>query len=330
MKKTILFLLTLTLLLCACTPAATPSATPADPQPATVEEAPAPTAEPTAEPAPAPMTFTDDLGNELTFDEYPQAILSISPSTTEILFAIGAGEQVIGREDMSTYPAEAVALPSIGSLWGDLPTEAILAMEPDLIVAAEIISAEQVAALQELGLQVYWQANPTDYEGLWKNLRDFGMLTGHEDETETLVSELAARVDAVNTAIMPLSYRPTVFYELDATDPANPWTAGAGTFIDLIINTAGGFNAAAELQGDYTQISSEQLIAINPQIILLSDALYGVTPEIVAERAGWDAIIAVQEGAMYAIDPNIMSVPGPRLVDALEETAKLLHPGILE
>ena len=317
MKKTILFLLTLTLLLGACTPAATPTAAPAEPEPA-------------AKPEPEPMVFTDDLGNELTFNEYPQAILSISPSTTEILFAVGAGDQVIGREDMSTYPEEATALPSIGSLWGDLPTEAILAMEPDLVVAAEIISAEQVAALQELGLQVYWQANPTNYDELWDNLRDFGTLTGHEDETETLVTELAARVDAVNQAIMPLSYRPVVFYELDATDPANPWTAGSGTFIDLIINTAGGFNAAMELQGDYTQISSEQLIDVNPQIILLSDALYGVTPEAVAERAGWDAIAAVQEGNIYPIDPNIMSVPGPRLVDALEEVAKILHPGVLE
>ncbi len=328
MKKTILFLLTLTLLLGACTPAATPATAPAEPETTLVEEAPAPVEE--TAPESEPMTFTDDMGNELTFDEYPQAILSISPSTTEILFAIGAGEQMVGRDDMALYPEEALALPSIGSLWGDLPTEAILAMEPDLIVAAEIISTEQVAALQELGLQVYWQANPTDYDGLWKNLRDFGALTGHVDESETLVTELAARVDAVNTAIMPLSYRPTVFYELDATDPANPWTAGSGTFIDLIINTAGGFNAASELQGEYTQISSEQLIAVNPQVILLSDALYGVTPESVAERAGWDAIIAVQEGAMYAIDPNIMSVPGPRLVDALEEVAKLLHPGVLE
>ncbi len=328
MKKTILFLLTLTLLLGACAPAVTPTAAPAEPAPATATVIP--TAEPTEEPTPEPMVFTDDLGNELTFTEYPQAILSISPSTTEILFAIGAGEQVIGRDDMSIYPEEAAALPSIGSLWGDLPTEAILAMEPDLIVVAEIVSAEQVAALQELGLQVYWQKNPTDYDGLWENLRDFGALTGHEDETETLVSELAARVDAVNAAIAPISARPTVFYELDATDPANPWTTGAGTFIDLIINTAGGINAAAELQGDYTQISSEQLIAINPQIILLSDALYGTTPESVAERAGWDAISAVQEGNIYPIDPNIMSVPGPRLVDGLEEVAKIFHPDVLE
>ncbi len=311
MKKTSFFILsifTLSLLLGACAPAAVPTE-------ALETE---------------PMVFTDDMGNELTFEEYPQAILSISPSTTEILFAIGAGEQMVGREDMSLYPEEALELPSVGALWGDLPTEAILALEPDLVVAAEIISADQVAALQELGLQVYWQANPTTYEELWDNLRDFGTLTGHGDETEALVIELADRVDAVNQKIMPLSYRPTVFYELDATDPANPWTTGSGTFIDYIINTAGGFNAASELQGDYTQISAEQLIEVNPQIILLGDALYGVTPESVTERAGWDAIIAVQEGNIFPIDPNILSVPGPRLVDGLEEMAKLLHPGIWE
>jgi len=93
---------------------------------------------------------------------------------------------------------------------------------------------------------------------------------------------------------------------------------------------AGGFNAASELQGDYAQISAEELIAINPYIILLADALYGVTPEIVAERPGWDVITAVVNNAIYPINPNMMSVPGPRLVDALEETAKILHPDVFE
>ena len=120
--------------------------------------------------------------------------------------------------------------------------------------------------------------------------------------------------------------RPSVFYELDATDPTNPWTSGAGTFIDYIITEAGGLNAASSLQGDYAQISAEELVATNPDIILLADALYGVTPESVAERPGWDVITAVVDNAIYPIDPNMMSVPGPRLVDALEETAKLLHP----
>jgi len=333
MKRNIIILfLTVGLLLSACGPEA--PAAPAsnqDSEPVTVTE---PTEalmpEPTEESMPETMTFTDDLGHEIELEGYPQAIISLSASTTEILFAIGAGSQVVGRDEYSIYPDEALEVTNIGAMWEELPAEAILAMEPDLIVAAQIISEDQVQALRDLGLNVYWQANPTSYEELWKNLRDFAKLTGHEDETEALISDLEARVAAVQEKTATISDQPSVFYELDATDPSNPWTAGSGTFIDYIINQAGGSNAASALEGDYAQISSEQLIAVNPDIILLADAPYGTTPEGVAERPGWDVITAVQESALYPIDPNMMSVPGPRLVNALEETARLLHPELFE
>jgi iron complex transport system substrate-binding protein len=276
------------------------------------------------------MAFTDDLGKTIELEGYPQKIVSLSPSTTEILFAIGAGGQVVGRDEFSVYPEAALEVTNIGAMWDELPSEAILALEPDLVVAAQIISEDQVVALRDLGLNVYWQANPTSYEGLWENLRDFGRLTGHEAETETLITDLAARVKTVQDKTAPVSDRPSVFYELDATDPSNPWTTGSGTFIDYIIAQAGGTNAASALQGDYAQLSSEQLIAVDPEVILLADALYGVTPESVAARPGWDVITAVKENALYPIDPNMMSVPGPRLVNALEETARLLHPELFE
>ncbi len=277
-----------------------------------------------------PLVFTDDLGNTIELNEYPRAIVSISPSMTEILFAVGAGEQVVGRDEFSLYPEAALEIESIGSLWGGVPTEAILALEPDLVIAAEIISPENIQVLLDLGLTVYWQANPTDFEGLYENLLDIAEITGHTEETQTLVTDLQSRVSAVDTAIANAKDAPVVFYELDATDPANPYTIGSGTFIDYIITKAGGMNAAAALQSDYAQISAEELIAVNPEIILLSDALYGVTPESVAERPGWDVIVAVQNGAIYPIDPNMMSVPGPRLVDAFEETAKIVHPELFE
>ena len=327
-RFTLFFLLLFSILLSACAPEALPTEAAVVPEVAPVVEEPAP--EPTEEPAPEMLVFTDDLGNTIELAEHPQAIVSLSASSTEVLFAIGAGEQVVGRDEYSLYPEEALEVTSIGAMWEGLPVEAILALEPDLIVAAEIISEDQVIALQELGLNVYWQANPMSYDELWQNLRDIAILTGHEEETEALILDLDARVKVVQEKIAPLSYRPSVFYELDATDPANPWTAGSGTFIDYIISTAGGFNAASQLEGDYAQISTEVLIDINPQVILLADAPYGVTPEIVAERPGWDAITAVAENALYPIDPNMMSVPGPRLVDALEETAKILHPEIFE
>ncbi|MBT4311015.1 MAG: ABC transporter substrate-binding protein [Anaerolineae bacterium] len=313
------------LMLGACTPETPPAEAPAVPEVAPTEP-PAP--EPTTEPE--VMAFTDDLGSTLEFTDYPQAIVSLSASTTEILFAIGAGDQVVGRDDFSLFPEEALEVTSVGALWGELPTEAILALEPDLVVAAQIISEDQVQALRDLGLNVYWQANPTTYDELWENLRDFAKLTGHEDETEDLIADLDVRVKAVQEKIAPLSYRPSVFYELDATDPSAPWTTGTGTFIDYIILMAGGSNAASALEGDYIQISAEELIAVNPDVILLADALYGVTPESIAERPGWEGITAVVNNTIYPIDPNMMSVPGPRLVDALEESAKILHPDVFE
>ena len=283
-----------------------------------------------ADAAPQALVFTDDLGNELRFAQYPQAIVSLSPSTTEILFAVGAGGQLVGRDEMSTYPAEALALESVGAMWGELPVESILAAEPDLVVVAQIISAETVAALQELGLQVYWQANPATFDDLYQNLRNLAALTGNADQVEALIADLQARVAAVETIVAEVDSTPSVFYELDATDPANPWTAGSGTFMDYIISLAGGSNVASMLEGDYAQISSEMLITANPQVIVLADAPFGVTPESVAQRAGWSAIAAVANNAVFPFDPETLSIPGPRLVDGLEAMARLLHPQLFE
>jgi iron complex transport system substrate-binding protein len=276
------------------------------------------------------MVFMDDMGNTIELAEHPQAIVSLSPSMTEMLFAIGAGDQVIGRDDFSLYPEAALAVPSIGSMFEGLPTEAILAAEPDLVVAAQIITAEQVQALTDLGLTVYWQANPIDFSDLYDNLMDLAKLTGHEGETEVLVAELESRVEKVLENVALLSYTPSVFYELDGSEPSTPWTSGTGTFIDYIIATAGGVNAASAVEGDYAQLSSEELITTNPDVILLGDAVYGTTPESVVERAGWDAIKAVQTGNILPIDPHTLSVPGPRLVDGLEEVFRLIHPTVLD
>jgi len=316
--------LVLFIALSACSPASVATQEPV----AVVEESEEP--QPTEALTPEALVFTDDLGSTIELVDYPQRIVSISPSMTEVLFAIGAGDQLVGRDDFSVYPEAAAEITSIGSLWEGLPTESILALEPDLIVAAQIISEEHVQTLRDLGLTVFWQSNPQDFDGLYTNLRELAKMTGHEDETETLIADLTARVDAVQEALSGASESPSVFYEVDATDPSNPYSAGAGTFIDYIINQSGGTNIAASVEGEYPQISVEALIDLNPEVILLSDAVYGITPESVAGRPGWEAITAVQKDAIYPIDPNIMSLPGPRLVDALEEVARLLHPAQFE
>ena len=160
----------------------------------------------------------------------------------------------------------------------------IVSLKPDLVLLAEINTAEQVKALEDLGLTVYYLNNPTTLEEMYVNLEIVAQLTG-QDATE-LIDSLKARVAAIDEKIMPLSARFSVFYEIDGTDPAKPYTAGGGTFISLLIERAGGYNIAADLDG-YPQLSLEQVVAEDPAFILLGDAAFGTTPEMVAARPGW-------------------------------------------
>ncbi len=288
----------------------------------------APQTAPTTDSVPQSLTFTDGLGRTITLETTPQRIVSLAPSNTEILFAVGAGSQVVGRDEFSDYPPEAASIGSIGGSFGEYNAEAILALEPDLVLAAEINPPELVQQLEDLGLTVYYLGNPATLEEMYTNLETVARLTGH-DVTE-LVDSLKARVAAVDEKIVPLSSRIPVFYEIDATDPTKPWTYGPGTFGDLLIARAGGYNIGSIASDPYPQISIEQVVAANPSIIILGDSMWGVTPESVKVRPGWETIPAVASDSIFPFDDNLISRPGPRLVDALEQLAKLLRPELFE
>lgn len=279
-----------------------------------------------ATPEAAPLVLTDGLGREVSLESTPQRIVSLAPSTTEILFAVSAGPQVVGRDEFSNYPEEALALASVGGSMGDYNLEQIVSLKPDLVLAAEINTPEQVKALEELGLNVYYLSNPTDVEGVYDLVTTTGQLTGHAREAAALVEDLTARVEAVKEKAARAETKPRVFYELDGSDPAKPWTAGSGTFIDQLIRLAGGENVGASLEGAWGQFSQEALLVADPEFILLGDAAYGTTPEQVAARPGWDAITAVKNGNILPFNDDTVSRPGPRLVDALEELFRVLHP----
>jgi len=277
---------------------------------------------------PSPIVMTDGLGRQVSLEAVPQRIVSMAPSNTEILFAVGAGAQVVGRDEFTNYPEEAAALASVGGSMGEYNYEQIVSLEPDLVLAAEINTPEQVKALEDLGLTVYYLSNPTDIDGVYGVLNTVGQLTGHEAEASALVDSLKARVTAIETKVATVTTRPRVFYELDGSDPSKPWTSGAGTFIDLLIKMAGGVNVAADLEGGWGQISQEALLVADPEFILLGDAAYGTTADQVTARTGWDSMTAVKNGQIMPFDDDTVSRPGPRLVDALEELVKLLHPEI--
>lgn len=287
---------------------------------------------PTSGPAAAgPIAIVDGTGYELKLDAPAQKIISLAPSNTEYLFAVGAGDQVIARDDFSNYPEDAMELPTVGGFNGVYNLEEIARLQPDLILASPLNSPDVINSIKEVNPNVFVVPNPDSFDDLYTNIKNIGKLTGHDDKAQALVDEYTGRVKTVLDTVAKAEVKPKVFYELDATEPAKPWTAGPGTFIDLLIGLAGGENIGAKLEGEWAQISQEALIVENPDVILLGDATYGgVTAEQVAARPGWDVIKAVSTNRVLPFNDDLVSRPGPRMVEGLEELAKAIHPELFE
>ncbi len=272
-----------------------------------------------------PLVLQDGSGRQLVLGGPAERIVSLAPSNTELIFAVGAGHHLIGRDELSDYPPEAAEVQSIGSTFGSLNTEAIVNLSPDLVLAAGITPPEQIQAIEDLGIPVFVIANPDDFDGLYTNLRLVGQLTDHGAEADELIRSLQDRVDAVRQAVQGAS-PVLVYYEVDATDPSAPWTTGSGTFQDFLIRSAAAENVAGDLEG-WWQISQEELLARAPEVLVYeTGAFIATTVDSIAARPGWEALPAVAEGRVYPIDADLTSRPGPRLVDAFEALARLLHP----
>jgi iron complex transport system substrate-binding protein len=326
---TIITVMIIGLVVAACGGSSAPANEPVESSIPTL--APAEMQDPTVEPTEDvyPLTFVDGMGREVVLPGSAQRIVSIAPSNTEILFAIGAGDQIVGRDEVSDYPPEALAIASIGSTYGELNTEAILALEPDLVLAATITSPEQVQTLEVLGIPVFLLANPEDFSGLLENIKIVGILTGHETEAEALAARLHERIEAVTQKAADAGLV-SVFYEIDGTDPTAPWTTGAGTFQDVLIGLVGGENIAVDIAG-WGQMSLEEIVTRDPQVVIFGEGPWvPTTVESYSDRSGWGEIAAVVDGLVYGIDTNLVDRPGPRLVDALEEMALMIHPELFE
>ncbi|MGD0174889.1 MAG: cobalamin-binding protein [Anaerolineales bacterium] len=285
-------------------------------------------APPTATVTTAVIRLIDGTGTEVDLPAPADRIVSLGPSNTEILFALGARDQIAGCDLTSDYPAEAKPLAVIAD-YPTLNVESIVALQPDLILAAEIISLEQVQSMRSLGLKVFYLANPTSLpDDLFANIRAIGTLTGKSPEGETVITGLQSRFDAVKQKSAKATSTPVVYFELDATDPARPYIAGPGSFVDTLIHLAGGRNLGAGLSSSWATISAEEILRQDPDIILLGDTGYGVTVESVALRPGWKNLNAVKNNAVYGIDSNLVLRPGPRLADGLEIIARRTHPEI--
>ncbi len=296
--------------------------------------APATTATPTAaatataSPAAAafPMTLTDDEGSSVTLPARPERIVSLTPATTEILFAVGAGPRVIATTDFDDYPPEAVPLPDVASFQG-VDVEKIVGLGADLVVAGgnAFNSPEALAKLRSLGIPVLVVYAP-DVAAVLADIELVATAAGEGPAGSALAAGMKAEIDGIAAGIGSAgATRPRVFYELDATKEI--YGPADSSFVAQMITLAGGDPITTGSPTVFS-IPLETLVVADPEVIVLGDAAYGVTAEQVATRAGWGGMTAVKDGAIRPVDDVVVTRPGPRLVEGLRALARAIDPGV--
>lgn len=275
-----------------------------------------------------PGSYIDDMGRAVTIDEVPQRIVSFGPSITEILFALGLDEKIVGVDDFSDYPEAAKSKPKIGNAFSP-SLETVVELEPDLVLT---VKHEQLnSQLEALGIK-FMVIDPQDIDGILADIELLGKITGTEKRARELVEDMRAVISQVRSQVE--GARPvSVFFVVDGTDPNNPWTAGPGSFIDALITMAGGDNVAGEAVGAWVQFSIEQVVSSNPEIIIVQTITAGVptiATEVLEQHPGWRETDAVKQGNILLINGDLTSRPGPRIVQGLEELAKIIHPELFD
>jgi len=273
----------------------------------------------------SPTEITDQLGRVVALDKPPQKIISLAPSNTEILFALGLADRVVAVTDYCDYPPESKTKPSIGG-FSTPNIEEIVALSPDLILATSIHENKIIPQLEDKGLTIL-ALNPKTIDGVLEAIVMTGKITGVQKNASELVAKMQQRIKAVTdkTASLPPEQRLGTFY-IVWHDPL--MTAGSGTLQDELIQKAGGINIARELT-DYADISLEAVITANPQVII-AGAGHGSGEDQTFQYAKAETRLrdthARQTNRIYAIDADLASRPGPRIVEGLEEFAAFIHP----
>lgn len=271
---------------------------------------------------PAFATVIDDAGREVRVATEPARVVSLIPATTEMVLALGAGDRLVARTDYDRYP-EIAHLPSVGQ--GLTPSiEWLIAQRADLVIAWPDGQARSVVGrLTELGIPVYGARIET-LDDVASTIRRLGALLGRREAADSLVAAIDADLAAVRRAVAGRE-RPRVFYVV-GYDPA--MTAGPSTFLDELIDVAGGTNIFGDGPAGWPQVSLEEAIRRRPDILLLPQGEGNVGPARLGRMPGWRELEAVREGRIQIVDANTAHRPGPNIGKVARELARLLHPGL--
>ncbi len=318
----------------ACT-AAAPSTAPSvalpTSLPTTSSPSSPPTSSPTSSPSPSPaeaafpITLTDYEGTEVTLDAPPERVISLSPANTEIVFALGSGDSLVGGTDFDDFPAEAAELPDVATFTGVL-MEQVVDLEPDLVLAAgnAFTPAADIERMRDLGYPVLVVYAETVDEVL-SDIELIGQAIGREAEATELTADMRDRIEEVTSATDASGEAPRVFYQIGSEPEI--YGPAPGSFVADMVELAGGDPITTSDPAIFS-IPVEQLVTADPEIIVVGDAAYGVCPEQVAARPGWRQMTAVRENAVRPIDDTIVTRPGPRLAEGLASLAVAIDPEV--
>ncbi len=279
---------------------------------------------------PGPISFarlvTDQLGRQIRLPDDPQRVVALAPSITEIMYALGQEHRLKGVTLFSDYPNAAQHLPTVGS-YVHLDLEKIVALRPDLCIAIKDGNPKEVIdRLEALKIPVY-AVDPKNLDSVMQTLQEIGQLFGADDRAEFLVRNMKSRIWLIKSRIAKTNTRPRVFFQIGISPIVS---VGSDTFIHEIIVLAGGKNLA---QGrvPYPRFSREQVLGLSPEIfIITSMARRGAIERAKAEWSRWPQLDAVRSGRIHLVDSNLFDRPSPRLVEALELMARLIHPELFE
>ncbi|NLG89351.1 MAG: ABC transporter substrate-binding protein [Clostridiaceae bacterium] len=268
-----------------------------------------------------PIAVTDSKGRTIRLENEPERIISIGPDITEIIFALGKGDKLVGRSAFCDYPPEALEITAVGDFY-EWNLEMIVSLEPDLIFVSAMNTEENEKKLMDLGINIIFINKTESFGGVYETIGLIGKVLNSETRSEEIISRMKNDVEKAKKAVDGLD-RPSVYYVVGFGEYGD-YTATGETFIAKMLDMAGGANIAADITG--WSYSLEKLMEKDPDIIIGSEDAV----KYFREASGYKELSAVKEGRIYAIDPDLLEIQGPRLSDGLLELVKILHPGSLQ
>lgn len=275
-----------------------------------------------------PVTLTDGSGEEVTIKEEPKRIVSVIPSNTEIAFALGLGDKMVGVSDYDTYPKETKDIEKVGGL--DINAEKVVSLKPDLVLAHATKMSNQggVEQLREMGVTVLVVNDAKNFAKVYDSIEMVGQATGKNEAASKMVADMQAKVKEIQEKAQSVTAdeRKKVFIEVSPLPEI--YTPGKDTFMDEMLQIINAENVAGELDG-WAKMDEESIVAANPDVIITTHGYRTKDANSqVLKRSGWENVSAIKNKQVFSVNSDLVDHPGPRLVEGVEELGKAIYPEV--